>query len=322
MDAAGNDMTDDLRARLRRLRIPAFAAPMFLVSGPDLVVAACRAGVVGSFPAPNARTTEILDDWLTDITTRLAADDQTPAGVEQAPWAINMVVHSTTKRMPYDLEVVVKHRAPIVITALGSPARVVDHIHAYGGLVFADVNSVAYARKAADAGVDGLVLVCSGAGGHTGQLCNFAFVDEVRRFWDGYIALGGGISTGRAIRATEIMGADFAYIGTRFIAAEESLADQAYRDMLVDCSAEDLMVSKAFTGANASMLVPSIRNQGLDPAELVDKKAKLNFTGQDGMEVKPWKGIWTAGQGVGSIDRTSSVEDLVAQLRREYDAVR
>jgi nitronate monooxygenase len=322
MDAAGNDMTDDLRARLGRLRIPAFAAPMFLVSGPDLVVAACRAGVVGSFPAPNARTTEILDDWLTDITTRLAADDQTPAGVEQAPWAINMVVHSTTKRMPYDLEVVVKHRAPIVITALGSPARVVGHIHAYGGLVFADVNSVAYARKAADAGVDGLVLVCSGAGGHTGQLCNFAFVDEVRRFWDGYIALGGGISTGRAIRATEIMGADFAYIGTRFIAAEESLAEQAYRDMLVDCSAEDLMVSKAFTGANASMLVPSIRNQGLDPAELVDKKAKLNFTGQDGMEVKPWKGIWTAGQGVGSIDRTSSVEDLVAQLRREYDAVR
>ncbi len=315
-------MTDALRARLGRLRIPAFAAPMFLVSGPDLVVAACRAGVVGSFPAPNARTTEILDEWLSDITSRLAASDPVVGGVEQAPWAVNMVVHSTTARMPYDLEVVVKYRAPIVITALGSPSRVVDDIHAYGGLVFADVNSVSYARKAVDAGVDGLVLVCSGAGGHTGQLCNFAFVDEVRRFWDGYIALGGGISTGRAIRATQVMGADFAYIGTRFIAAEESMADQAYRDMLAECSAEDLMVSKAFTGANASMLVPSIRNQGLDPAELVDKKAKMNFTGQEGMEVKPWKGIWTAGQGVGSIDRTSSVEDLVAQLQREYDAVR
>ncbi len=313
-------MTDDLRARLGRLRIPAFAAPMFLVSGPDLVVAACRAGVVGSFPAPNARTTEILDAWLGEITTRLAEPSE--SAVEQAPWAVNMVVHSTTTRMEHDLEVVVKYRAPIVITALGSPARVVDHIHAYGGLVFADVNSVGYAKKAVDAGVDGLVLVCSGAGGHTGQLCNFAFVDEVRRFWDGYIALGGGISTGRAIRATEVMGADFAYIGTRFIATRESMAEQAYRDMLADCSAEDLMVSKAFTGANASMLVPSIVNQGLDPADLVDKKAKMNFTGQEGMEVKPWKGIWTAGQGVGSITGTTSVEDLVAVLQREYDAAR
>lgn len=320
MDAAGTERTDAVRARLGSLRIPAFAAPMFLVSGPDLVVAACRAGVVGSFPVPNARTTEILDAWLADITTRLAEPAAT--GVEQAPWAVNMVVHSTTKRMPYDLEVVVKYQAPIVITALGSPARVVDPIHAYGGLVFADVNSVTYARKAADAGVDGLVLVCSGAGGHTGQLCNFAFVDEVRRFWDGYIALGGGISTGRAIRAAEIMGADFAYIGTRFIATQESMAEQAYRDMLAECSAEDLMVSKAFTGANASMLVPSIVNQGLDPVELLDKKAKMNFTGQEGMEVKPWKGIWTAGQGVGSITGTSSVEELVAALKQEYDAVR
>ncbi len=313
-------MTDTLRARLGRLRIPAFAAPMFLVSGPDLVVAACRSGVVGSFPAPNARTTEILDDWLGEITSRL--EEPSATGVEQAPWAVNMVVHSTTQRMPYDLEVVVKYKAPIVITALGSPARVVDEIHAYGGLVFADVNSVGYARKAVDAGVDGLVLVCSGAGGHTGQLCNFAFVDEVRRFWDGYIALGGGISTGRAIRAAEVMGADFAYIGTRFIATEESMAKQAYRDMLADCSAEDLMVSKAFTGANASMLVPSIVNQGLDPVELANKKAKMNFTGQEGMEVKPWKGIWTAGQGVGSIDGTSTVEDLVVTLKREYDAAR
>lgn len=313
-------MTDTLRARLGRLRIPAFAAPMFLVSGPDLVVAACRSGVVGSFPAPNARTTEILDAWLGEITSRL--EEPSATGVEQAPWAVNMVVHSTTQRMPYDLEVVVKYQAPIVITALGSPARVVDEIHGYGGLVFADVNSVGYARKAVDAGVDGLVLVCSGAGGHTGQLCNFAFVDEVRRFWDGYIALGGGISTGRAIRAAEVMGADFAYIGTRFIATEESMAEQAYRDMLADCTAEDLMVSKAFTGANASMLVPSIVNQGLDPVELADKKAKMNFTGQEGMEVKPWKGIWTAGQGVGSIDGTSTVEDLVARLKREYDAAR
>lgn len=305
---------DDTRDRLGRLALPAFAAPMFLVSGPEMVIAACRAGVVGSFPAPNARTIDILDEWLAIVTAALDGD------TAAAPWALNLVVHRTNARLPEDLELVAKYRPPIVITALGGPAAVVDAVHAYGGLVFADVNSVPYARKAAAVGVDGLVLVCAGAGGHTGGLCNFAFVEEVRRFWDGYIALGGGISTGAAIRATEVMGADFAYIGTHFIAVEESLAEPEYRDMLVSATAEDLMVTKAFTGANASMLVPSIRNQGLDPIDLIDRKAKFNFTGQTGMEVKPWKGIWSAGQGVGAIDAVRPIAEAVEKLRREYDA--
>lgn len=306
------------RDRLANLRLPAFAAPMFLVSGPDLVVASCRAGLVGSFPTPNARTTEDLDDWLSDITGRLAEPVENQAAYEQALWSVNMVVHRTSTRFPQDLELVVKYQPPIVITALGSPGRVVNEVHGYGGLVFADVNDVTYARKAVDAGADGLVLVCSGAGGHTGQMCNFAFVDEVRRFWDGYVALGGGISTGHAIRATQVMGADFGYIGTAFIAAAESLAEPEYRAMLVASTASDLMVSKAFTGANASMLVPSIVNQGIDPASLADKKAKFNFTGQEGMEVKPWKGIWSAGQGVGAIDRVAPIEEIVARLADEY----
>lgn len=303
---------------LKALTLPMFVAPMFLISGPDLVVEACRAGVVGTFPTPNCRTVEDLDRWLKEITDRLAAaaeeDHETPI----APWAANLVVHSTNARLPADLELVVKYRAPIVITALGSPKRVVDDVHGYGGLVFADVNSVPLARKAIDAGADGLVLVCAGAGGHTGELCHFAFVNEVRQFWDGPVALAGGISTGQAVRACEVLGADFAYVGTRFIATEESLADPQHRKLLEECTAQDLVVTKAFTGAKANMLRPSIVAQGLDPDELVDKKAKMNFTGQKDMEVKPWKGIWSAGQGVGAIDRTLPVRDLVARFKSEY----
>lgn len=320
MNAEVRSTQPSIHDRLANLRLPAFAAPMFLVSGPDLVVASCQAGLVGSFPTPNARTIDILDDWLDDISTRLSTADASGDGHEKALWSVNMVVHRTSTRLPQDLELVVKYQPPIVITALGSPGRVVNEVHSYGGLVFADVNDVTYARKAVDAGADGLVLVCSGAGGHTGQMCNFAFVDEVRRFWDGYIALGGGISTGHAIRAAEIMGADFGYIGTSFIAAEESQAEPEYRDMLVASTASDLIVSKAFTGANASMLLPSIVNQGIDPASLMDKKAKFNFTGQEGMEVKPWKGIWSAGQGVGSIDQVAPIEQIVTKLATEYAA--
>ncbi len=303
---------------LKLLSLPMFAAPMFLVSGPDLVVEACRAGVVGTFPTPNCRTVDNLERWLKEITGRLAGaqaeDPETPI----APWAANLVVHSTNARLPEDLELVVQYRAPIVITALGSPKRVVADVHSYGGLVFADVNSVPLARKAAGAGVDGLVLVCAGAGGHTGDLCHFAFVDEVRRFWDGYIALAGGIATGYAVRACEVLGADFAYVGTSFIATEESLADPQHRQLLAECNAQDLVVTKAFTGANANMLRPSIEAQGINPDDLIDKKAKMNFTGQKDMEVKPWKGIWSAGQGVGAIDGTLPVRDLVARFKSEY----
>lgn len=306
----------DIRQRLANLRMPLFAAPMFLLSGPKLVIGACKAGIVGAFPTPNARTPEILDDWLTEIDAALA-----DAG-GYAPYAANLVVHSTNKRFPDDLAVVVKHRSPIVITALGSPARVVEPVHDYGGLVFADVNSVEYARKAAATGVDGLALVCNGAGGHTGALNPFAFVEEVRRFWDGYIALAGGIASGNGVLSSIAAGADFAYMGTSFIATEESQAEPEYKQMVVDCTAKDLLVTKAFTGADASMMIPSIVNQGLDPAEIADKKIKMNYTGQDGSDVKAWKGIWAAGQGVGCVTEIEPVVDLVDRLSGEYDAAR
>ena len=308
----------DVRKKLEELRLPLFAAPMFLISGPKLVINACKAGIIGAFPTPNCRTTADLEKWLVEIDEGLNRSDD-PRASEYAPYAANLVVHSTNKRLPEDLEIVVRHKAPIVITALGSPARVVDAVHSYGGLVFADVNSVMYAKKAADAGVDGLVLVCSGAGGHTGALNPFSFVYEVRKFWKGYIALAGGIASGAAVRASVVAGADFAYMGTSFIATDESLAEPDYKDMLVACTAEDLIVTKAFTGANASMMKPSIVNQGLDPSEIADYEAKMNFSGQDGAEVKPWKGIWAAGQGVGCIDEIQPVASLVDRLASEYD---
>jgi len=308
----------DVRKKLDELRLPLFAAPMFLISGPKLVINACKAGIIGAFPTPNCRTTADLEKWLVEIDEGLNRSDD-PRAFQYAPYAANLVVHSTNKRLPGDLEIVVRHKAPIVITALGSPARVVDAVHSYGGLVFADVNSVAYARKAADAGVDGLVLVCSGAGGHTGALNPFSFVYEVRKFWNGYIALAGGIASGTAVRASVVAGADFAYMGTSFIATDESLAEPEYKDMLVACTAEDLIVTKAFTGANASMMKPSIVNQGLDPSEIANYEAKMNFSGQDGAEVKPWKGIWAAGQGVGCIDEIQPVASLVDRLASEYD---
>ena len=290
---------------------------MFLISGPELVVNACKAGIIGAFPTPNCRTTDDLEQWLTQIDASLYDTDD-PNASHYAPYAANLVVHRTNKRLPDDLEIVVRHRVPIVITALGSPARVVDAVHSYGGLVFADVNSVMYAKKAAETGVDGLVLVFSGAGGHTGALNPFSFVYEVRKFWDGYIALAGGIASGSAVRASIVAGADFAYMGTSFIATDESLAEPEYKEMLVACTAEDLIVTKAFTGANASMMKPSIVNQGLDPAEIANYEAKMNFSGQDGAEVKPWTGIWAAGQGVGCIDKIQPIASLVERLESEY----
>jgi len=307
----------DIRERLASLRMPLFAAPMFLISGPELVISACKSGIIGAFPSPNARTPEILDEWLTEIDAAL--NDGSEAAANHAPYAANLVVHSTNKRFPEDLAVVVKHRSPIVITALGSPARVVEPVHEYGGLVFADVNNVAYARKAAATGVDGLVLVCGGAGGHTGALSPFAFVSEVRKFWDGYIVLAGGVATGDAVLACIAAGADFSYMGTSFIATDESMAEAEYKQMLIDCTAEDLLVTKAFTGANASMMIPSIVKQGLDPAAIAGKSAKMNYTGQDGADVKPWKGIWAAGQGVGTIDTIVPVATLVDRLATEFE---
>jgi nitronate monooxygenase len=306
--------------RLAALRLPVFAAPMFLVSSPDLVIAACRAGVVGSFPAPNLRTSPELGQWMARIRQGVAQPALGDWPV--APWAVNLVTHSTSPRLGADLEQVAEHQPPIVITALGSPKPVMQTVQGYGGLVFADVISETLARKAAEAGVDGLVLVCSGAGGHTGELSPLVFVERVRRFFDGYIALAGAINTGEAILAAEVLGADFGYVGTAFIPTHESLAEDAYRQMLVDSGPGDLMVTRAFTGARASMLKPSMVAQGLDPAELETKVAKMNFTGRQNEEVKPWKGIWGAGQGVGRIERVEPVAAVVDRLAAEYQAAR
>jgi nitronate monooxygenase len=297
---------------LRNLALPAIGAPMFLISGPEMVVVQAKAGIIGSFPTPNARTPEILDGWMQQIAEALADD---PAA---APWAANLVVHPSNDRLPADLECVLRHRPPLVITALGSPGRVVEAVHSYGGLVFADVNSVGFARKAAATGVDGLVLVASGAGGHTGATAGFAFVEEVRQFWDGPIVLGGAISTGHAIRAAEILGADLAYIGTALIACTESMAEQAYKDMVVAAGAEDIVPSKGITGVTANWLRASLIAAGYDPANMPEDK-KPNF--ENALDdAKAWKNVWSAGQGVGAVTASEPMAKIVARLKMEYDA--
>jgi nitronate monooxygenase len=295
-----------------KLKLPLIAAPMFLVSGPDLVVAACQEGIVGSFPTPNARTPAILDEWLNDITSRLA---EVP---DAGPLAANLVVHPSNDRLEDDLALVEKYEVPLVITALGSPRKIVDRVHAYGGAVFADVNSVRFARKAAEAGVDGLVLVAAGAGGHTGNMTGFAFVPAVREFFDGTIVLGGGIGDGRAIKAAEVLGADLAYMGTPFIATNESLAHADYRQMLVDSTIDDLILTNAVTGVHANWLRQSLIAAGMDPNAL-ETDPDVDFTDpQSG--VKRWANTWSAGHGVGMIDRVEGVKSLVDRLNDEYQS--
>ena len=288
------------------------AAPMFRVSGPDLVIAASRAGVVGAFPISNTRTIEILSDWM----ARLSAELGTLNTADYRPWGLAITVHRTNTRLAEELALVVRHQVPIVISALGSPRRIVEQVHSYGGLVFADVNTVEYARKAADCEVDGLALVASGAGGHTGMLSPFAFVSAVRAFWDGLIMLGGGICNGRALAAAQLLGVDLVAMGTRFIPSEESLAEPEYKQMLVDSTAADLVVSKAFTGANASMLRQTILREGLDPDDLADRKS-MDFRGHNS-SIKPWKGIWSAGQGIGEIQAIEPAARIVDRIEREY----
>lgn len=297
---------------LRNLVVPAIGAPMFLISGPDMVIAQARAGIIGSFPTPNARTPEILDQWMRQIADALAEDS------ESAAWAANLVVHPSNDRLPADLGCVVRHKPPLVITALGSPARVVDAVHSYGGTVFADVNSVGFARKAAAAGVDGLVLVATGAGGHTGHTTGFAFVEEVRQFWDGPIVLGGALSTGHAIRAAELLGADLAYVGTVLIACTESMADPAYKDMVVAAGAEDIVPSKGITGVVANWLRPSLIAAGHDPAHMPEDKKPSFENALD--DAKAWKNVWSAGQGVGAVRAIEPTAQIVARLKAEYDA--
>lgn len=293
------------------LRLPVIQAPMFLLSGPEMVVASCEAGIVGSFPAPNARTIEDLESWLREITAALA---DSPGA---APWAMNLVMHRTNSRCRDELALAVKYRAPIVITALGSPSDAVEQVHSYGGKIYADVVSLEFARKAAASGVDGLALVCSGAGGHTGQISPFAFVEEVRSFFDGEIILSGAIGSGRAVRAAEVLGADYVYMGTRFIPTHESRARDAYKQMVIDASGADIVTSDAITGVKANWLRDSLIRGGYDPDNMPDA-AEIDFLKAVG-DAKRWRDIWAAGQGVGAIRERQSIAEVVAQLAREYD---
>lgn len=294
-----------------QLRIPAIAAPMFLVSGPDLVLAACRAGIIGSFPANNARTIEDLDDWMGRINTGLTAAD--------VPWAINIMVHRTYARTAEEMELVLRHRPPIVITALGSPAAIVEAVHSYGGVVLADVNSVLHARKAVATGEDGLVLVAAGAGGHTGPLSAFAFLPAVREFFDGIIVLGGSIGTGRAIRAAEILGADFAYLGTRLIATEESIADPDYKAMVVDATVDDIVLSASLTGIPANWLRASLVAAGYDPGT-TGPRTEIDLGRPETTGTKRWRDVWSAGQGVDAVKAVERIGTVVDTLEREYRA--
>ena len=303
------------------MSLPVIAAPMFIVSNPALVIAQCTSGVIGSFPALNARPAEKLDEWLTTIEAGLSAYRREHPDAKVAPFAVNQIIHQSNDRLDRDLDACVRHKVPMIITSLRAPNDVVKRVHEYGGVVFHDVISVRHAKKALEAGVDGLILVCAGAGGHAGALSPFALVREVREFFDGPIALSGSITDGNAILGAEAIGADFAYIGTRFIATEEANAAEGYKQMIVDTSAADVVYTPYFTGVHGNYLKPSIERAGLDPDNLpAADKTKMNF-GSDAAP-KAWKDIWGAGQGVGNIHEVLPTRELVARMQREYQAAR
>ncbi len=296
-----------------RLTVPAIAAPMFLVSGPDLVVEACRSGVVGTFPALNQRSSEGYEAWLTEIKARLERAER-ESGRAPAPFGVNLIVHRTNERLRDDLALTVRHRVPLVITSLGAVCDVVDAVHSYGGVVLHDVINLRHAEKALEAGVDGLIAVAAGAGGHAGTYSPFAFMAELRALTTKLIVLSGSISHGREIAAARLLGADFAYLGTRFIATRESMADDSYKAMLVASSAKDIVYTPAISGVHANFLRASIAAAGLDPDDL-PTGAKLDM----GHERRAWKTIWSAGHGTGSITDIPTTAELCARLAREYE---
>lgn len=291
------------------MRLPVIAAPMFLVSGPELVIAACKAGIGGAFPTPNCRTVADLDAWMGQITDALSPGD--------GPWVANLITHSTNARLAEDLALVAQYKPPIVITALGSPKPVMETVKAYGGLVFADVVNMALAKKAAEAGVDGLACISAGAGGHTGHLSPFAFVSAVREFFDGWLTIGGGIADGAGVAGAVAAGADMVYMGTRFLAAAESRAQDPYKQMIVDCGPDDLIVSSAITGTPASWLKPSLRAAGMDPDALGGPITR-DYSGDAAH--KRWRDIWAAGQGLQKVGAVEPTAVVVDRLEAEYRA--
>ena len=306
-----------------RLRLPVIASPLFIVSGPELVIAQCKAGVVGSFPSLNARPISQLDEWLARITEELADWDRAHPEAPSAPFAVNQIVHKTNNRLDEDVELCAKYKAPVVITSLGARTDVNDAVHGWGGIVLHDVITNAFARKAIEKGADGLIPVAAGAGGHAGKLSPFAMIQELREWFDGPIALSGAIANGGAILAAQAMGADLAYVGSAFIATKEANAAQGYKEMIVERGGEDIVYTNLFTGIHGNYLRPSIVNAGLDPDNLPDADpSKMNFASGGNQGAKAWRDIWGCGQGIGAVKDVLSAGDLVAKLAAEYEAAK
>ena len=301
------------------ISIPVIGAPLFLISVPDLVIAQCKAGIIGSFPALNARPQHVLEEWIVKIKTELKEYQEQNPDKKVAPFAVNQICHGSNDRLQGDMEICVKYEVPIIITSLRPPAEVVEAAHSYGGLVFHDVINVRHAKKAAGMGVDGLILVCAGAGGHAGALSPFALLREVKSWFDGTIILSGSIGDGYSVASALALGADFAYLGTRFIATHEANAEPEYKQMLIESSANDIVYSNLFTGVLGNYLKPSIQNAGLDPDNLptADKSA-MNFGSGGNTDSKAWKDIWGSGQGIGLIEDAPTVESLVERIKAEF----
>ena len=305
------------------LSIPVVGAPMFIVSQPDLVIEQCKAGVVGSFPALNARPADQLDVWLERITTELREYADADPSRKVAPFAVNQIVHASNDRLRRDVEACVRFKVPIMITSLRAPDDVVKAAHSYGGLVFHDVTNVRHAKRAIKAGVDGLILVCSGAGGHAGTLSPFALLPEIRSFYDGTILLAGAISSGASVLAARALGADLAYVGTRFIATHEAIAKDEYKQMLVESTAQDIVYTNLFSGVHGNYLRGSVEKLGYDPDDLpTADKSKMNFGSGGDSSAKAWKDIWSAGQGAGQISDVPTVAELVGRMRAEYETAK
>jgi len=310
-----------LPGALAHLSFPVIGSPMFILSTPKLVIAQCIAGVVGSMPSLNARPASQLDDWLAEITETLAAYNQANPDKPAAPFAINQIVHKSNDRLEQDMALCVKHKVPIYITSLGAREDVYQAAHSHGGVVLHDIINNAFAHKAIEKGADGLVAVAAGAGGHAGVKSPFALIQEIRQWFDGPLALSGAISTGGAVLAAQAMGADFAYIGSAFIATEEARATEDYKQAVVDCNSDDIVYTNLFTGVHGNYLAPAIRKAGLDPDNLpTSDPSKMNFGGD--IAAKAWKDIWGCGQGIGAIDKVQTAGQYIAQLRREYEEAR
>ena len=308
---------------LQNLPLPIIGSPLFIISNPKLVIEQCKAGVVGSMPALNARPAEQLDEWLAEITETLAAYNRANPDKPAAPFAINQIVHKTNDRLEHDMQVCAKYKVPIVITSLGARTDINDAVHGWGGIVLHDIINNMFAKKAIEKGADGLIAVAAGAGGHAGVKSPFALIQEIRSWFDGPIALSGSIATGGAVLAAQAMGADLAYIGSAFIATEEARASEAYKQAIVEGSSDDIVYSSLFTGVHGNYLKPSIRAAGLDPDNLPESDpSKMSFGGGEGSKSKAWKDIWGCGQGIGAVDKVVPTRELVARLAREYEDAR